>query len=156
MPEPQLDEMLETGAGLVVATIGADGEPRAARAWSWSLVEPTTDRVRVAVCADDPVTVADLTNGTVAVTAADVATFESLQVKGRVVAVEAPDAVDLERVRRHSEAFFARVHAVDGNPVELLLRMLPNEIVMIELVVEQAFDQTPGPGAGMRVRGVAS
>jgi hypothetical protein len=154
VPEPQLNKMLETGAGLVIATVGADGEPRAARAWSWSLVAPTTDRLRVAVCADDPITVADLTNGTVAVTAADVATFESLQVKGRVVAVEAPDAVDLERVRRHSEVFFGRVHAIDGNPVELLLRMLPNDIVMIELVVEQAYDQTPGPDAGTRVRGV--
>ena len=71
-----------------------------------------------------------------------------MQCKGRVVAVEPPSAEDVELVRAQSTRFFEAIHLVDGNPIELLRRILPHELVVIEVVVEQEFDQTPGPQAG--------
>lgn len=140
--------MIEAGAGLLVGTASPDGEPRAARAWAATVVDPTARRLRVAVSGDDPLTVANLASGRVAVTGADVRTYRSVQCKGRVVAVEPPSAEDVELVRTQSTRFFEAIHLVDGNPIELLRRILPHELVVIEVVVEEEFDQTPGPQAG--------
>lgn len=140
--------MIDVGAGLVIGTVGADGAPRAERAWAVSVVDPDTKRVRIVLGADDPVTVQNLANGPVALTGADVRTFDSVQFKGHVVAVEPPTSDDVAHVREHVDRFFAAVHATDGNPIELLRRMLPHEMVAVEMVVGELFDQTPGPDAG--------
>ena len=47
-----------------------------------------------------------------------------------------------------SGTFFDAVHRADGNPLEALRRMLPLQMVAVEMIVEETFDQTPGPGAG--------
>ena len=145
----ELTSMIDDGAGLVVGTVGDDGEPRATRAWSVSVVDPDECRVRVVVGADDPVTVANLVVGAgVALNGADVRTFRSVQLKGRIVAVEAPDPTDLEVTRVQSDLFLRTVHETDGNPLESLRRILPLDVVAVEIVVEEMYDQTPGPDAG--------
>jgi len=47
-----------------------------------------------------------------------------------------------------TDRFFEVVHLTDGNPIELLRRMLPIEVLVVDVVVEEMFDQTPGPEAG--------
>ena len=144
-----LTAMIEDGAGLVVGTVGDDGEPRATRAWSVTLVDPDERRVRVVVSADDEVTVANLRVGTtLALNGADVRTLRSVQLKGRVVAVEAAGPDDLDSARDQSERFLQAVHDTDGNPLEQLRRILPIEVVVVEVVVVEMYDQTPGPDAG--------
>ena len=141
--------MIEDGAGLVVGTVGDDGEPRATRAWSVTVADPTAGRVRVVVGADDPVTVANLRVGAaVAVNGADVRTFRSVQLKGRVAAVVDAGTADLEAARVQSDRFLQAVHDTDGNPLEQLRRILPINVVVIEMTVDEMFDQTPGPEAG--------
>jgi hypothetical protein len=145
----ELTAMIEDGAGLVVGTVGDDGEPRATRAWSVTLVDPDERRVRVVVSADDEVTVANLRVGTtMALNGADVRTLRSVQLKGRVVAVEAAGPDDLDSARDQSERFLQAVHDTDGNPLEQLRRILPIEVVVVEVVVVEMYDQTPGPDAG--------
>jgi hypothetical protein len=145
----ELTAMIEDGAGLVVGTVGDDGEPRATRAWSVTLVDPDERRVRVVVSADDEVTVANLRVGTtLALNGADVRTLRSVQLKGRVVAVEAAGPDDLDSARDQSERFLQAVHDTDGNPLEQLRRILPIEVVVVEVVVVEMYDQTPGPDAG--------
>ena len=151
-----VQDLLESGCGLIVATVSADGEPRAARAWAADVVDASTGRVRVLLEADDPVTVSNLTEtGALAVTGGDVRTLQSVQVKGAVVAVESITGADLARVDRHAEVFFANVHETDGTPMELLERMLPASMVACVLQVSEVYDQSPGPGAGAAVRGDA-
>ena len=145
----ELTSMIEDGAGLVVGTVGDDGEPRATRAWSVTVVDPAAGRVRVVVGADDAVTVANLRVGALlALNGADVHTLRSVQLKGRVVAVDAAGTADLETARAQSDRFLQAVHDTDGNPFEQLRRMLPIEVVVVEVVVDEMFDQTPGPEAG--------
>jgi hypothetical protein len=148
------DELLakiEVGAGLVVGTVSPDGEPRATRAWAASVSDEEAQRLRVIVDADDPVSVANLAGGSIAVTAAEVRTFRSVQLKGRVVAVEAATDEDLARMELHSLAFLGAVEEVDGNPLEHLRRILPLEVLAVEMVVEEQFDQSPGPRAGAAI-----
>lgn len=145
----ELTSMIDAGAGLVVGTAGADGEPRATRAWAVTVVDDGTRRVRVVVSADDPVSVANLRTGAVvALNGADVRTFRSVQLKGRVMAVESPSADDLGTTRAQSDRFLQVVHETDGNPLELLRRILPVEVVVVELEIDEMYDQTPGPDAG--------
>lgn len=162
MSEPHLDElpegMLALGSALIAATVSADGEPRAARASSWQVVDPTERRIRVAMCADDPVFVANLGlhaepgSVRVSVTGADVLTFASVQLKGSVVALDAPDADDRAAIEHHNDVFVGKIEAVDGHPADVVRRFLPIEHVMVEVLVDEVYDQTPGPGAGAVLR----
>jgi hypothetical protein len=147
-----LEAMVEHGAGLLVGTVSPDGEPRATRAWSAVVVDQVVGRVRVAVSADDPQTLANLASGsTVALTGADVRTLDSLQVKGRVERIEPPNEHDRATIDVQTDRFLWAVHETDGNPIEMLRRFLPHEVVMIEMMVDESFDQTPGPDAGARL-----
>ena len=143
-----LQAVVVNGAGLVVGTVSADGEPRANRAWCVSVVDPDARRIRFVMSGDDPVVVEHLRTGSVSLTAADVLTFHSIQVKGRADLVEAPTTADLARAREASQAFFDAIERTDGNPMELLLRMLPLQMLAVEMTVDETFDQTPGPKAG--------
>ena len=81
-------------------------------------------------------------------TGADVRTLRSVQLKGRVRLVEPPVADDLALAAEHSQRFFDAVIAVDGLSPDLLRRMLPYEVVCVELEIDEQFDQSPGPAAG--------
>jgi hypothetical protein len=145
----ELMTILETGAGLVVGTVSADGWPRADRAWAASVVDADTRRIRLVMSADDAAVVDNLQSGKVSLTGAEVSTYQSIQLKGRPVVVEAPTSADVELAREQSETFFEAVHRTDGNPLEALRRILPHEMVAVEMIVEESFDQTPGPSAGL-------
>ena len=144
----ELVTILESGAGLVVGTVSADGEPRADRAWAASVVDADSRRLRFVMSADDPAVVDNLQSGTVSLTGAEAISYQSVQLKGRPVVVESPTAADVELARLQSETFFEAVHRSDGNPVEALRRILPHRMVAVEMIVEETFDQTPGPSAG--------
>jgi hypothetical protein len=148
----ELTTMLDAGAGLVVGTVSSDGTPRADRAWSACVVDAATCRIRFVMSADDAAVVENLQSGTVSLTGADVSTYQSVQLKGRPVVVEAPTTDDVELARRQSETFFEAVHLTDGNPMDSLRRMLPHEMVAVEMIVEETFDQTPGPSAGSTLK----
>jgi hypothetical protein len=98
---------------------------------------------------DDEVTVDNVAPGAiVAVTGADVRTLRSVQLKGCVRLVEPPVADDLALAAEHSQRFIDAVTAVDGLSPDLLRRMLPYEVVCVELEIDDRFDQSPGPAAG--------
>ncbi len=149
----ELVTILETGAGLVVGTVSADGGPRADRAWAASVVDADSRRLRFVMSADDPAVVENLQSGAVSLTGAEASTYQSVQLKGRPVVVESPTAADVELARLQSETFFEAVHRTDGNPVEALRRILPHRMVAVEMIVEETFDQTPGPSAGSALPG---
>src|SRR5688572_24637388 len=136
---------------LIVGTVDPGGEPRATRAWAATVVDAGQRRVRIVMSGDDPVVVDSLPGGIVAVTGAHVLTLESRQLKGRVQSVEPPTENDLTMMAEHSLVFMEAVHATDGNPISELQRLLPNDVVVIEVVVDELYDQSPGPDAGAAV-----
>jgi hypothetical protein len=148
---PDVMSILEPGTSLIVGTVGADGEPRATRAFALTIVDDETNRVRVVLSADDPVAVDHLHTGAISVTAADVRTLRSVQLKGRLTLVEPPTEHDRALVQDHSERFFESVYETDGHARDLVQRMLAISLISVEMVVEQLFDQSPGPGAGSPV-----
>ena len=137
---------------MVMATLGADGTPRASRAWGFKF-EAGGERFRALVAADDAVAIANLrATGAVALTAASVPTLAALQLKGRVVSVEEADDADRARFARYKEMFFEAVHVTDAtNDVDAIARMAPRDVVAVVATADSVFDQTPGPTAGSRL-----
>jgi hypothetical protein len=149
--EEQLAAMLKPGSSLIVGIVDRSGEPRATRAWAATVVDPDARRVRIVVSADDPLVVESLPHTVLAVTGADVHTLRAHQMKGRVEIVDPPTVDDLAVMAEHSTAFMEAVHEVDGNPISELQRLLPNTLVVVEVVVDELYDQSPGPDAGAAV-----
>jgi hypothetical protein len=143
---PALSCLMHDGAGLLVGTADAEGVPRGTRGWGLRLDDD--GRLRVTVSADDPAIVENLTDGLVALTAADVRTLRSAQLKGRVVAVEEPDEDDTTTAEDQVAAFFQGIVETDGHDTAVLQHILPSRQLTIVVDVASGFDQTPGPTAG--------
>jgi Pyridoxamine 5'-phosphate oxidase len=148
--EPEVAELLESPCSLLVGTVASDGLPDAVRGWGLTLLAP--DRVRVLLAADAARTHANLAGGgRMALTATDFVLMTSWQLKGQATTVEPAtpaDRITFDRFCAGCLAILAPLHAV---PEERIARLTPADVVACELVVEQVFDQTPGPGAGARV-----
>jgi hypothetical protein len=105
--------------------------------------------VRLLLDAHDEATQANLVAGrAVAITAADVRTLRSVQLKGVSLGVTPGGRPELERMRRFAEAFYADIEDTDGTPREILERLTPDALVVVCVAVTEVFDQTPGPAAG--------
>jgi hypothetical protein len=86
----------------------------------------------------------------VAVLVTDITTYRSVQWKGVVESWHERTPGDLALVHRHVGAFAGASAVVGMDPVRAPL-MFPREVVAVVLRVDEAFDQTPGPGAGRRM-----
>jgi predicted pyridoxine 5'-phosphate oxidase superfamily flavin-nucleotide-binding protein len=149
--EPEVAALMESGCSLIVGTVDADGVPEATRGFGLRVVRDE-GTLRVVVAADASITQDNLHNvGRVAVTATDVATLRSTQVKGRTVSVHAVTDADRAVFARYHDEFFTALQETDGTPLDLVVRMLPADIAAFVMTVDEVFDQTPGPAAGARL-----
>jgi hypothetical protein len=147
--EPEVVALIESGCATLVGTVDGAGNPTATYAMGTQVLEAGI-RLRVVLNAEEPQVMDDLrTTGVVAVGFTDVPTLRSFQVKGRMVLLEPVTVDDRLRTDRHLAAFFEAIHVTDGTPIELLQRMVPRELVALVTTVEELYDQTPGPQAGM-------
>ena len=151
MIDEALQGFLERGCAIVVGTASPDGVPHAQRGWGCSVTGPTT--VRLLLDSSDPVLRQHLTAGArLAFTSADVRTLRSVQMKGRVTAVEEePGEEDLRRCDAHNEELFSDIEETDHFPRALTARMVPPGYLVTIVEIEELYDQTPGPGAGAQV-----
>lgn len=149
-------EFLGGSVALIVGVVDAEGRPRAVRGWGMTVVG-TGDAggalLRLLVDERDTDAVAHLPGGgAIAVTGADVPTLRACQVKGRVIAVEAPTAEDRALADRHRRNLSGVIADTDGYAVETVLKSWTDDVVACVLEVDELFDQTPGPAAGAAIR----
>lgn len=143
---------LQSGCGLLVGTVAADGAPHAGRAWGLEVVDPAAGRLRLLLDAADTLTLANVADtGVVAVTAADVRTLRSLQLKGRIVGLAEAEGPDRARAARYCDELWTAVEETDGEPRELLEQLTPAAYRVAVVEATALFDQTPGPAAGAPV-----
>lgn len=143
---------LESGCGLLVGTVAADGAPHAGRGWGLDVLDAGAGRLRLLLDAADEVTLANgAGSGAVAVTAAEVRTLRSLQLKGRVVGIVEAEGTDRARAARYCDELWTAVEETDGEPRELLEQLTPAAYRVALVEVTALFDQTPGPAAGASV-----
>lgn len=105
--------------------------------------------MRVVIDADDARLLGGLTVGArVALTAANVRTLTSLQVKGRVLGVEDLTALDEANRGNRTDLFLADVAVTDRVDRGILDALVPARFLVCRIDVDEVFDQTPGPAAG--------
>jgi hypothetical protein len=143
-----LRSLIEAGPAIAVGTRDASLVPHAVRGWGARVAE---DLRTLEVFVDRPAasdTMADVQdNARIAVTFVDVMTLRSAQLKGRCVEVCEPGPDDWAWVDKHRAAF---VEAV-GNilfPAKAARNLWSMQVVKLRFVVEEIYDQTPGPNAG--------
>jgi hypothetical protein len=129
--------------------VSDDGEPYATRGWGIDVLSPDATSLRVLLYANDERALALLAPGRrIAITAGDVRTLASVQLKGVVERVEDGTSTHLERANRYCDDFFRDIEDIDGTRPELAERLRPNGVVPIVVRIDERYDQTPGPGAG--------
>jgi hypothetical protein len=152
--EPEVAEQLESPCSLLVGSVSADGVPEATRGWGVEVLGP--DRVRVLLAANADRTVANVGGGgAIALTTTNFVTLVSWQLKGRAAGIGPATPGDRIRYDEFCAGCLQILHEIEGTPEDVIARMIPVGIVACEMVVEQVFDQTPGPQAGALVAPVA-
>jgi hypothetical protein len=142
---------LARSSGHVVGMVTATGAPSVTRGWGVRIVDggrratlllSTAEVAALGHAGDDP------TGTAIALTATDIRTLRTVQVKGVIDLVEPADDDDLQLLAGYRSEFFAVVNELDMLSVELLERIVPDRLTACSFDIREAFDQTPGPGAG--------
>ena len=151
----ELTELLESPCSLIVGTLDARGLPDASRAWGVEVLDDHT--LRMLLSTQAPVTRANVEQGgAVALTATHFSTFESVQLKGRALAVEEATAADRIRFEAYCAGAVRAIAESDGTPEELVARFKTASVYACTMQVDALFDQTPGRSAGTQLAPVPS
>jgi hypothetical protein len=143
--------LVEEPSSLVVGTVAADLLPDATRGWG-ACLDRDARELRLLLSASATTSLDNVgTTGVIAVTATEFHTNESVQLKGRVTSVEDATGDDRERFAAFCDGVVDAVSMIDGVPPDVVRKMLPEAIVACVVVVDEVFDQTPGPSAGTRL-----
>jgi hypothetical protein len=147
IPQPLLD-LLDTGVSIMIGTRDEALMPECTRAWGIR-VEPNGASVTVFVAETiSRRTLANLRkNGRIAVTCTRPSDHTACQLKGTVRLIRPADPRDEEQRSRWKRAFFSELMAI-GVPAELCAALITDPVLAVEVDVQEAFGQTPGPGAG--------
>lgn len=141
-------ELIESGASMIVGTRDREMRPECARGLGARVSE---DRTRVTVLLNGALSErmrADLAdNGRIAVGFSRVHDHRTIQIKGRALDVREGDEGDVAAAERYVIAFSEQV-ALAGLPRSVVRRVALTPCLVVELEVDEVFDQTPGPGAG--------
>ncbi|MCC6959055.1 MAG: pyridoxamine 5'-phosphate oxidase family protein [Dehalococcoidia bacterium] len=141
-------EYLRSGIAVQTATVSPGGRPQAANAWGPRCNENGTMTLFLDTAAAGQ-TLANLAvNGKIAVITADPVSYRSIQFKGKWLSASQPTDEEREWVKRHRELFTTAMALVGDDPEAIRNRWL-DEVTRVDFEVEAAFDQTPGPNAGL-------
>ena len=156
--EPLLDAdhaaFIQSGVSIVVASRDGANVPRVARALGCRVSE---DRRRVTVYLAAfqaaPLLAAVRAEGAIAVAFNLPSTHRAFQLKGTDAAVVPLDRADVERAQRYVEAFSADIGLLGYAAAygRALLWFDPAELTGVAFAPAAAFEQTPGPRAGVRL-----
>ncbi len=153
MFDPETTNYLESGCALIVGTVAPDGEPFATRAWGLTILpDANSSEVRLLLDADDAPAFADRrTTGAIAITAANVPTLRSMQLKGTILRVEPASDADRARAKRFCREFFDDIVNTEHTPRALVERLEPEDYIACVVRIDERFEQTPGPAAGTAI-----
>ena len=143
--------LIESDPAISIGTRNAELVAHAVRAWG---ARVSADRRSVELFIDRPNAgrcVADLQdNGRIAACFVHIQTFRALQLKGRCVEIGDPAAVDWSWIERHRAAFTDAAASIGFLPM-MIRNLWSTQVVKLRFVVEEYFDQTPGPNAGKAI-----
>ena len=143
--------ILENAGTILVGTRDANLIPEITRGWGPTILP---DGHTIDVCISLSAGAKTLDNlrhhEEVAVTFHQTVTYKTVQLKGRLLEFGELTQEDWESVERQKNTLTeqAKVH---GIPLSIGSRIFTLDLVRIRFLVQQAFEQTPGPGAGTKL-----
>jgi len=143
--------LIESDPAISVGTRSADLVPHAVRGWGARVspdgrsVELFIDRPGAQRCVDDL-----RENGRIAACFVHIQTLRALQLKGRCVEIGDPAPDDWAWIENHRAAFTEAAASL-GLRRELIRNLWSTQVVKLRLIIEELFDQTPGPNAGKEI-----
>jgi nitroimidazol reductase NimA-like FMN-containing flavoprotein (pyridoxamine 5'-phosphate oxidase superfamily) len=144
-------ELLLAGVATVVATRDDRMRPSLQRGWALAI---SADGREVTVCvpAAPGSRMRDNleSNGAVAITCSHPTTYQTVQVKGEVVAIRDPSPEQRAGAEAHADTFSREVEEL-GLPRGTGRRMFDTDLVSVTIAAAVLYDQTPGPRAGARL-----
>lgn len=143
----RLQELLDVGAAIMVATRDSEHRPHMTRGWGGRLDESSGRLDLCLTVSDDLQVVADLeANGAIAVTLVRPTNYMAMQIFGSVEWIGEPGPTDLDGVTAHIGRFVDEVVAVGMPPSAAAIA--GDRYVMVRIAMHRFFEQTPGAKAG--------
>jgi hypothetical protein len=132
----------------IIASCDSELVPETVRGWGQSVHE---DGLSIVLCVGREPARRLLQNlgrsNWLAVSIANVTTYQAIQLKGHCVNIDEPEAEDRARVRAHGDEFVAGLRLV-GVSEQAARGILVSDVIRLRFIPEILFDQTPGPEAG--------
>jgi Pyridoxamine 5'-phosphate oxidase len=141
----RVKELFGGGAAVVAATANAEGRPSITRGWGATISAEGYVVVCLTAHAGSAMRSNLAANGRIAVTVADVGTYNSAQVKGTVDLVRDPTDAELDLAKAHQARFADAAHKAGAADAGCL--MIGN-LVAVGFMADEVYDQTPGGRAG--------
>ena len=145
--QEELKTFVESQVMVYVATRDAALQPEAGLGWGPRMTSASELEVFVDGAAAEKIVANLRENRQIAVTFASPITHRSVQVKGWCSDIGEPVEEDTPWIERH-RTMVTEVLRARGTPAHVSRTWWSRELVKLRCVVEQRFDQTPGPGAG--------
>ena len=151
----ELADFIESGVSISLASCSAALLPAVSRAKGCRVVRGSPGRLRLLVAASECPELIDAVRSThaLAVTFSHPTRHRTLQFKGRDARVDLPEPLDLAAAAAYERSFGETLAGI-GFPrafTHAFLSAGASDLQVLEFTPTDAFQQTPGPGAGTRV-----
>jgi hypothetical protein len=143
----------EGGTSIILGTVDADGMPAACRGVALHSSADDVSTVTVYIPVDSgQETIANIaTTRRIAIVASHPPTHTSVQLKGTTRSVRLARRDEEEFVRSRKAAFAESLELL-GVPQRITWSVAHWPAFAVEVVVDEVFEQTPGPNAGVKLR----
>lgn len=143
--------ILESVGTILVGTCDASLTPEITRGWGPTILQ---DGHTMDVCVSLSAGAKTLENlresDEIAVTFHQTVTYQTVQLKGRFLESDELTPRDWEAFQRQKNIFLEQTK-VHGLSLSIASRLFTSDLVRLRFVVHEAFEQTPGPGAGAKL-----
>ena len=146
----QIAAFIESGVSIVMGVAGPAGQARTGRALAARVVGDGTIRIVYVEDGNTAITSSARSGGPIAVTFSAPLSHRTVQIKRYSSRTEELQWEDEDCVRQQTEAF-AQILAAIGEPprfVQAFCDYSTSPLSVLSFPAQEAFEQTPGPGAG--------
>ena len=149
--DDEMKTFLESDVDLFVGSRDEQLVPSTVRAWGPRVSEGGASvELFIDMPAGSQLVANFRSNGRVAATFNNPMTNRTIQLKGRCLEIGDPASEDWAWIERHRSSF-AETVAYFGYPAHIVRNLWSMQVKRVRFSVEDAFNQTPGPGAGARL-----
>lgn len=146
----QIVAFIESGVSIIIGVAGPGGQARPGRALAARVVGDGTIRLIYTEEGNAAITASAKAGGPIAVTFSAPVSHRTVQIKGFFSRPEELLPDDEDCVRQQTDAFAETLAAVGEPPwfVKAFCEYRSSPLSVLSFPAQEAFEQTPGPGAG--------